>query len=133
MSELEEKFYNWLMLNYCVPIKPEKIAKDLAEIAKKEMIKADDYIKLAEMGNKQLKQLQKENTALKEQFKRQKELYLDLRNLDNKNLQEIEELKQQIEEGVIIFEGTITLGDDNGLTKYAGKKGKIIFIEDKEE
>ena len=36
MRELEKKFYNWLMLNYCVPIKPEKIAHDLAKIAGKE-------------------------------------------------------------------------------------------------
>ena len=66
MNELEKKFYNWLMLNYCVPIKPEKIAHDLAEIAEKDL-------------------------------KKQKELYLDLRRLDNKNLQEIEDLKIDIE------------------------------------
>ena len=34
------------------------------------------------------------------------------------------------EEGVVVLEGAITLGGDNGLTKYAGKKGKLIFIED---
>jgi len=41
------------------------------------------------------------------------------------------ELKKQ--EGIIVFEGALTLGGDNGLAKYAGKKGKLIFKEDKEE
>jgi len=46
MSELEKKFYNWLMLNYCVPIKPEKIAKDFAEIAAKHYVNCDKCLEL---------------------------------------------------------------------------------------
>jgi len=55
------------------------------------------------------------------------------KELNHKNC--IEAICQLIipEEGVVIFEGPITLGGDNGLTKYAGKKGKLIFIEDKEK
>ena len=125
ITELEKKIYNWLMLNYCVPIKPEKIAKEFTKIAEKEYeekeseyleeIKGRDGIiskvidKRDELQkeNAELKQqydnerewkliYSKENAELKKDLKNQEKLYLDLRRLDNKNLQEIEELKKRI-------------------------------------
>ena len=60
MSELEKKFYEWLMLNYCVPIKPEKIAKYLAEIAANYFVNCDKCMDLCVENSK----LQKENTEL---------------------------------------------------------------------
>jgi len=68
MSELEEKFYNWLMLNYCVPIKPEKIAHDLAKIAEK------DYERINNARKSSIDysiKLQKENEEIRELNKAQ--------------------------------------------------------------
>jgi len=108
MSELEKKFYEYFMSEYFNPKEPEKIAHDLAEIAEKELLPIKPHFEKRSMTKEVLirmvdglyvkrEQLQKENAELGKQLKRQKELYLDLRDLDNKNLQEIEKLKKQIE------------------------------------
>ena len=66
MSELEEKFYNWLMLNYCVPIKPEKIAYDLAEIAEKYYVNCDKCLELCNENAELKKQNKLMNWAINE-------------------------------------------------------------------
>jgi len=67
MSELEKKFYNWLMLNYCVPIKPEKIAHDFAGIAEKHYRNEIEYFKEIDNRTKFITKSIKENAELKKQ------------------------------------------------------------------
>ena len=69
MQELEKKFYNWLMLNYYVPIKPEKIAKDFAKIAAKHYVNCDKCLELCN-----------ENAELKERIENIK--YLDYKEVE---------------------------------------------------
>ena len=109
MSELEKKFYNWLMLNYCVPIKPEKIAKDLVEIAEK------DYERINNARKSSIDysiKLQKENEEIRELNKAQvlenAKIRVDIAELKKQNKlmnwainemgYEIECLKKQIED-----------------------------------
>jgi len=91
MNELEKKFYNWLMLNYCVPIKPEKIAKDFAEMAEKDyeekLIKADHNIhrmphkfKHEELFHQEISELNDKIATLKKQIKKIK--YLDRKEVE---------------------------------------------------
>jgi len=93
MSELEKKFYNWLMSNYSVSLKPEKIAKELAEIAEKYYDLYDDLI--ADMDYA-IKELQKENKDLWEMNK----ILADSRL---KILGENQELKKRHEELIFML------------------------------
>jgi len=94
MSELEKKFYNWLMLNYCVPIKPEKIAKDFAEIAEKEFDgrSFDTFLKLKE-----------ENTKLKKQIEEQDKEIVEYLQEPDRLLMKIDKLEKAIKESKTII------------------------------
>ena len=122
ITELEKKIYKYLFYWFhdtTLTKKELKIgAEELAEIVEKEIediidFKNKDVSALFDrvMGfkkeNAELKQqydnerewkliYSKENAELKKDLKNQEKLYLDLRRLDNKNLQEIEELKKRI-------------------------------------
>jgi hypothetical protein len=67
-----------------------QVAHDIAEICLKDYMPKDDFIKLAQKGNKQLQALQKENTALKSKCNL---CYESMAEKDNKA---ITELKEQI-------------------------------------
>jgi len=129
MSELEKKFYEYFMSEYFNPKEPEKIAKELAEIA----FSCFDIMSL------KILELQKENTEIRELNKAQV--------LENAKLRvDIAELKKQ--KGIVIAEGEVeffgTIGERWGVYKIGGqyinevlekaktmgKKGKLIFIED---
>ena len=60
MSELEKKFYEYFMSEYFNPKEPEKIAKELAEIAANYFVNCDKCMDLCVENSK----LQKENTEL---------------------------------------------------------------------
>jgi len=71
MSGLEKKFYEYFMSEYFNPKEPEKIAHDLAEIAEKKMkegVLVNFDVKKGELTINHKTELQKENTALKEQI-----------------------------------------------------------------
>ena len=85
-NELEKKFYNWLMLNYCVPIKPEKIAHDLAKIAGKEINKLLKMMEVWEATNEALIKLDKESRAENIKLKQQ---LSEIKYLSRNNVKEI--------------------------------------------
>ena len=78
MSELEKKFYEYFMSEYFNPKEPEKIAKELAKIAGKEMkegVLVNFDVKKGELTINHKNKLQKEITELKKQIANIK--YLD--------------------------------------------------------
>ena len=99
MNELEKKFYEYFMSEYFNPKEPEKIAKDLAEIAQKEH---KQMINAFKTQYEIMLELREEIAELKEELKSRiaydLKAYNDLVSGYKKQREKIIELEKQIED-----------------------------------